>query len=53
MKISELESSNRTYLDQIERNQLSADKMGQQIAYYKRLLEKEKLKVAELLQKAL
>lgn len=53
MKISELESANRTYLDRIERSQLASDKMGQQIVYYKSLLEKEKLKVAELLQKAL
>ena len=53
MKISELESANRSYLDQIERAHLSGDKMSQQIVYYKGLLEKQKMKMAELLQRAL
>jgi hypothetical protein len=53
MKISELESSNRGYFDQIERSQVAAEKMTKQISYYKGQLEREKLKAAELLQKAM
>lgn len=40
-------------MDQIERSGINAEKMTKQIIYYKDLLEREKIKVAELLQRAL
>lgn len=40
-------------MDQIERSGINTEKMTKQIIYYKDLLEREKIKVAELLQRAL
>jgi outer membrane murein-binding lipoprotein Lpp len=51
MKVHQLEQDNKTYLEQVDTAQTDVQKLNQHVNYYRTALEKQKLKVAEFLQK--
>jgi hypothetical protein len=53
IKASELETATRHYQQQEEESSALIEKQAKKIAYYKELLEKEKLKIARIMQRGL
>lgn len=53
MKLNGLETVNRKYGQQLDEAHEANQKQVQQIAYYKNMLQKEKVKMAEVFQMAL
>jgi len=53
MKLNDLETVNRKYGNQLDEAHEANHKQAQQLAYYKNMLQKEKVKMAEVFQMAL
>ena len=53
MKISQLQSDNKSYMEKLDTAEEDISKLKKHVGYYRSLLEQEKMKIANMTQKAL